>query len=798
MSRMRKHWLPVYCFYLTGAMVITWPLVTSLGTHLAGYPFTDSMERLHHVWWLTHALRTGQSLFWLPNLGWPDGMAGISLSGQPLQHIPAALLALALPLVVADNLSLLLHIAFMGLGMYALGLHLARGSRPAALVGGLVFMAAPTFQAHLGDGHNVHHSLAFAPLFVLALFRMRGATGRSRWRWFAVGSLSFALVNGGHPFNAIYMLAPLAALLILQKAMRRDWQGLAQAMLVCLTGVLLQLLMVLPVFGETLGNPAYTDVGGDVGFGLDLLAPVTPSYYHPLYGQLEYSEKVLGIPTAERSAWIGLVAGALVLLALVRRRGRFWLAVAIVAWVLALGPLLKLLGEPLVLNVDDHASFVTMPAAILQLLPVVNLDRTPGRFSYLLALAVACLATHGAVALFGLSRLKGRNPRSLLAVLLLVIAILYDYQWFWPFPTRSAVVPAEIANLAYRSDIRAVLDIPVRNRRSDKEALWLQTAHQLPLLGGHVTRNSPANPARLELLYRTLDPALLRTAGADIVIVHRRHSSDRLIERAETRLGPPTFIDRNFAVFETPVTDSTPPISTMFVPVGPTLRLSETRDISVYANLEGWLDLSGYMTASRQDLVILLDNAPVDRWPATSGKAQVQSASLPLWPGTWQMVTLAPDPACPVAPSPVVECSRVALERFSAQILPAIHIRARFAQGVVLQAASLPSQAIAGGKLDLRMHWSFAQGRDPLDVRFVHLLDGDDRLVAQSDEAIGPVAAGGQVSDRVTLSLPDPLPPGEYSVWLGWYRYPEIRRLALIEPAGYEGDIFPLGVVHIG
>ncbi len=395
MPRMRQHWLAVCCFYLICAMVITWPLVTRMDTHLAGYPFTDSMERLHHVWWLVHALRTGQPLFWLPNLGWPDGMAGISLSGHPLQHIPAALLALALPLVVADNLSLLLHIAFMGLGMYALGLHLARGSRPAALVGGLVFMAAPTFQAHLGDGHNVHHSLAFAPLFVLALVRMRSATGRSRWRWFAVGSLSFALVNGGQTVNVIYMLVPLVALLLLQKVMRRDWQGLAQTVLVCLTGALLQLLMAFPVLGEIPGNPAYTDVGGDVRFSLDLLAPVTPSYYHPLYGQLGYSEKVLGDPTGERSAWIGLVAGALVLPALVRGRGRFWLAVAIVAWVLALGPLLKLLGEPLVLNVDDHASFVTMPAAILQLLPVLNLERAPGRFSYLLAFAVACLATHG-------------------------------------------------------------------------------------------------------------------------------------------------------------------------------------------------------------------------------------------------------------------------------------------------------------------------------------------------------------------------------------------------------------------
>ena len=243
--------------------------------------------------------------------------------------------------------------------------------------------------------------------------------------------------------------------------MQRDWRGLGQLLLVCLAGALLQLLFILPVFSTTLDNPAYTESGGDVRYSLDLLGVITPIPHHPLYGQLGFTYEVLGSYIGERSAWIGLVAGALALLALVRGRGRFWLGLALLAWLLALGPLLNLLGDPVTVRVDDHASYVTLPSVILQGVPLLQLSRTPGRFSYALALAIACLATLGAALLFGQPRLRSRLRQALLLTLLLA-AILFDYQWFWPFPTLNATIPAEITALGQRDDLRAVLDVPVR------------------------------------------------------------------------------------------------------------------------------------------------------------------------------------------------------------------------------------------------------------------------------------------------------------------------------------------------
>ena len=123
--------------------------------------------------------------------------------------------------------------------------------------------------------------------------------------------------------------------------------------------------------------------------------------------------------------------------------------------------------------------------------------------------------------------------------------------------------------------------------------------------------------------------------------------------------------------------------------------------------------------------------------------------------------------------------------------------QARFAEGVTLLASSLPARVVAGDELVLRLHWDFAQGRDDFDVRFVHLLDAGGQLVAQSDETLGLLPAGSQRSERVALTLPVALPPGSYRVLLGWYRYPQITRLPLLEPADSGRAVLPLGLVRI-
>ena len=217
----------------------------------------------------------------------------------------------------------------------------------------------------------------------------------------------------------------------------------------------------------------------------------------------------------------------------------------------------------------------------------------------------------------------------------------------------------------------------------------------------------------------------------------------------------------------------------------------------LYAPQDGWLDVSAEMRAGGRDLLLLLDNILLQRWSWSPQEADLKHASLSLRAGAWHMLIFVAEPGCSKVASPAMVCRGEALDNFTMDILPATSRQARFAEGVTLLAGSLPAQVAVGDELVLRLHWDFAQGRDDLDVRFVHLLDAEGQLVAQSDETLGLLPAGSQLSERIVLALPAALPPGEYGAWLGWYRYPQITRLPLLEPADSEGAVLPLGVVRI-
>jgi hypothetical protein len=70
---------------------------------------------------------------------------------------------------------------------------------------------------------------------------------------------------------------------------------------------------------------------------------------------------------------------------------------------------------------------------------------------------------------------------------------------------------------------------------------------------------------------------------------------------------------------------------------------------------------------------------------------------------------------------------------------------------------------------------------------FVHLLDAQGVLAAQYDS---PPGSGDSSSrhwqppqawiERATITIPQGVSPGVYDLYAGWYRYPEIVRLAVM------------------
>ena len=103
----------------------------------------------------------------------------------------------------------------------------------------------------------------------------------------------------------------------------------------------------------------------------------------------------------------------------------------------------------------------------------------------------------------------------------------------------------------------------------NKDGMFLQIGHHLPMIVGQVSRSTPADPAKVNLLQDTLDPALLDAAGVDIVIVHKEYagSDGGLGALARSRFGSPFYEDDQVAAFEVPKYHGGPPGFTSVPPI---------------------------------------------------------------------------------------------------------------------------------------------------------------------------------------------------------------------------------------
>ncbi len=806
---------PVYGFYLALAVLITWPLITVMGTHFAGYADGDAHEMARHIWWMQHALSTGQPVFFQPLLGYPDGLEGVILWSNPLQFFPAWLFAFAMPPTAAYNLSALLTLALNGWSAYFLARGLT-GSRPAALVAGVVFMAAPTMQGHLAGGHGGLLVQWPLPLLAWSLLRLRqqppaGSSALST-------TLFFVLLPLGHTLQLIYAGLPLVGLFALALLAERNIRALRRLALAAGAGGAILLVFLLPVAAATLGTSAYTGEGGSVTYSIDLLAAVTPSFNHPLFGQLAFTHRVLGTNIVEGSSYVGFAAGLLALVAVWKHRAaRGWLAVALVAWGLALGPLLKLFDAPASLITDGYETHVALPWALVQDWPVFNLARTPGRFNFLLALAVSVLAGYGAQIVLSAGKttplpnplptkwrgdLKNRGaslyaPSPLLRrgawgvrfgiiTAVLITFILFEYQSFWPLPTYPAEVPAAVRALAARQDVRAVFDLPWDNVLAAKDALWLQTAHQKPLIAGQVSRRTPVDPAKLSVLQNTLDAALLDAAGVDVVIVHKGYDA-ALAARVRERLGGPFYEDDRLALYEIPAPDALPGFAAVPVEAA---AITDRLDFYLHAPEAGWVAVEMSLVGG-QPVVILLDGQPVQRI-APDGQPQTPVFRLPLAAPGYHTLALALETPCPPRIPETLACNGARVSGLQApDYTPAAMQAVRFEGGLTL-AGSLVQPA--HGSVTVSLWWRFDQPRADLDVRFVKVLDENGQQVAGVDETLGSRAAGAQWVENITLDLPDDLPPGDYGVYAGWYAYPDLTRFAVLADTPRAQD----GLAYLG
>jgi len=790
-NRIPRHHMLVYLFYLCVAIGMTHPAITSLSTDFIGGDTSDAYEMARHIWWFKTAIQTGQDIFWQSNLGYPDGFSGVTLWANPLQFFPMWLFAFVMPLATAYNITILLTIALNGWAMYFLARHrFEHNHHTPALIAGLIYMIFPVFQGHLFDGHAGLMVQWGVPLLVYTLFEYMD-TGRRRW--FGLSILFFLIATSGHALQFIYLLAPLMMLVILARLYRRDLLGATRAFSVSLVGSLLLLVYWLPTFNDTLQTTQYVQSGGFVRYSIDALGIASPSFLNSFWADItQYSSRVLGTNLSEGASYIGVLGALLVLIGLLsNRRARWWLLVAITAWIFALGPVLKFLDQPVTITVAGYQTIVPLPYALFIDLPFFELARTPGRFMFLFAVAFALMAGYGMAYIWTSQTV--RNSRKVMRYMLVIlfgVIIFRDYQFFESFPMQTATIPQAFHDLRDRTDIRAVFNVPYDNLLSAKEALYLQTAHNKALIAGQISRETPVDPAVLELL-STMENALLSNAGADIVVINKRRAEqmnmlETLQNRALIHLGSAIYEDDNFAIYETPIMTAQPDSTYTVTP-------DEQQDVTyIYKEQPGWLEYTTTLTADNRTVHMYLNDELLHTW-AINGTQRV-SLPLPIGRRGYNTFRIALDPPCPEnIESDVLVCKGVTVSNI--EIVPLtdgpIYEPIRLEDGIELAAFYKPDDFAEDSSV--RLWWRFDNPRAETDVRFIHVLDENRRLMAQADDSVGNIEGDTQWTETVSLDISD-LPAGNYIMLTGWYALPDaIRYDVLTNVDGAQDNTIVLG-----
>jgi len=767
--------------YSAAALLITWPLITQISTYALGAGYGDQFENIRLSWWTHYALQHGFSPFYQTLLGYPDGFFSATQWTEPLTYWPAALLSFVVTPVAAYNLCVLISLVLSGLAAFYLCWSIAKrepmdfgaAQFGGALLGGLIYMAYPAVQGHISGGHIGILTLYALPIYALCLWRIMNVEARRRT--ILIGAAALWITALGNLDLMLYTLFPLTLFYLGYYALFRRIE-LRRAVLIKLVrlfiiGGVALIPFFAPLFFALIAPIKTADLQetGWVRYSADPLSFVSPSPFTPWGARLapDYTHAVLGTNSIEGSAYSGVIAILLSLIgiAVVRKAALPWLSVAIGAMIFSLGPLLKWGDQPVIYTLGEYKSYVLLPWAWLQHLPVLSASRTPGRFNLTTGLMLALLASMGASVV--LRRITVRGVRIGLCAVLL-IGILFEYQLFFPAQMVSAAIAPYIYTLADRSDVRAVFDVPWDDPLAAKDALYLQIAHHKPLIAGYVARATPVDPAKLNVLQSAVmgtasirDTALLSEQGIDMVIVHLAYlkNVETTLNQIAQQLGSPAYRDDRLAIFNVARTVS----AAQTVPDAEFNTVSDVQHANwmyLYTPKDAYVSISANLTAG--SALYEVDGQIESVGQVTNH----QIARLFRLARGFHTVKVTAEAAN--------ETMKLSAELVDGQPI-AIDSPLR-----VIGYRSVPGSS---AELRVDLIWQASQKLDSDDHFFVHLTDSSGKIIAQYD---GQPDGGAypttqwqadQIwSESIALALPD-VPPGTYQLYTGWYRYPDMQRL---------------------
>ncbi len=477
-------------------LVLTWPLPLYFTRALIGEG--DATGSLGTLWYWQQFLLGHEPFYFASRLYYPHGITLVTNSIGPF----SALFALpfwGLGPAAAYNAAIVLGFALTGFCMYLLAREIGC-SRPAAWVGGLLYMVAPLHLLAV-YGHVNKVFLGFIPLALLVTNRALQPP-RSRWWAAAVGPVlvlaflqapeQFVIAGLGCGLLALYRLATAENPQLRNAAVRVLVMGLSVG-----TCAAVLVIMVNRIVQQT---GVIADVGAESPqFQPDLLQFFIPSGFS-VFPLGRYLNALL-MPTVnseiETAVYLTWTAVALAVVAFwkARRQAAGWLLILGVSMLLALGPTLRVMGDSWLTQLQ-----IPLPYRGLNTLPGFDLMRTPGRF---MLLGAAGLAAAAAIGLDQVRRMI--KPRYATALAVLAAGLLVLETWVAGYPNQPLLpVPPFYQKLAQDKEMYGVLDLPIRPEQDVNFSNWHvyfssfyqvdQITHGKGIASGYVSRQYPIHP----------------------------------------------------------------------------------------------------------------------------------------------------------------------------------------------------------------------------------------------------------------------------------------------------------------
>ncbi len=689
------------------AVVLTWPLATSLTTGVIGaVGGVDAYQNAWNLWWVTRALVTLNDPFFSPLLFYPEG---IDLFWQTLgfsQGVLALPVTLALGPVAAVNWIVLTSFIVGGYATFLLARRLA-GNNAAALVAGATFVCSPYHMEKVIDGNLELAALHWIPWYAYALHLLME---QPSWRrvllagalllWTSLGSWYYGLFGVLYTGCVAVIWAAGARLDAPGGDVRRSGVQFAWG----IAPLLIWAAALAPRLGGLAagtGDAIWDMRAVQVERSADLLDFFLPSPVHPWWGPLVRAWRDQAYPDAViwnvALGWVALLLG--ITGAIVARRATWrWTLLLLACLVLALGPQLKVAGQD---------TGIPLPFTLLQDMPGIRSGQRPNHMAVMASLALAVLAAYGVGVLQQAIAHRGGDAREHRVARIHRLpsrVFARGAQWVAPAFLIAAIValdayagqhtlvmrPAHPFYATLPPPDGAIMPLPLYININRSENLTAQTAHGWPIVGGYVAR-PPAYPfARYTPGVREIQsgeverddviapgwPELARQALAAYriryVTLDRASDKEEYFARVrpllvELGVGPPVVADERLEAYLVPRTWSVAPLACLGdgwqaierqPEAGARWRwMGERAEVRLYnpftrpAPLRLTLSLGAY--ERMRPLTLALDGAEIGVFEVAPGRAPARALRLLLPPGEHELTLMAPatpDPARAGAP----------------------------------------------------------------------------------------------------------------------------------------------------